>query len=319
MKALTFSRFGDPSVLEYTEVPMPSLQPGEVLVEMKAIGLNFADIYRRKGNYHLKGEPPFIAGYEGSGVVVDSNGVAGISNGDRIAFADVPFAQAQYVAVPMDHAIDLPPDIGFEQAAALLLQGLTAHYLCHDSHAVKAGEFVVIHAASGGVGQLLTQLCLAKGARVIGLTTSRAKEEAIRQLGAEAVFNLQDDWKQQVRTLTGQGADVVYDSVGSTLMDSIEVARECGHVVFYGMSGGDPQPVNPRLLMDSSKTLTGGDLWSHLKTCEDRNRRAQALFEMIREGSLRLAEAARFALSEGRAAHEHLESGKSMGKVLLMP
>jgi NADPH2:quinone reductase len=206
MKALTFSRFGDASVLEYSEVPLPHLHDGEVLVEMKAIGLNFADIYRRKGNYHLQGTPPYIAGYEGSGVVVDSNGVAGLSIGDRIAFADVPIAQAQYVAVPLAKAIALPDDIDFELAASLLLQGMTAQYLCNDTHQVQPGEFVVIHAASGGVGQTLTQLCKAKGARVIGLTSSRAKEDAIRKIGAEAVFNLQDDWKHQVLTHIGQGA-----------------------------------------------------------------------------------------------------------------
>lgn len=319
MHALTFSRYGDPSVLEYREVPTPRPQAGEVLVEMRAIGLNFADIYRRKGDYHLRGQAPWIAGYEGSGVVVDSNGVPGLSVGDRVAFADVPFAQAQYVAVPAAHAIALPQDIGFDLAAALLLQGMTAHYLSHDSHPVQAGEFVVVHAASGGVGQLLTQLCLARGARVIGLTSSRAKEDAIRQLGAEAVFNLHDDWPQQVRALTGQGADVVYDSVGATLMQSIAATRECGHIVFYGMSGGNPQAVDPRLLMDSSKTLSGGDLWSYLKTHAQRLARAQALFDLVRHGRLQLAEPTRFALSQGRAAHEHLESGHSMGKVLLMP
>jgi NADPH2:quinone reductase len=122
-----------------------------------------------------------------------------------------------------------------------------------------------------------------------------------------------------VRSFTGQGADVVYDSVGSTLMDSIDVARECGHIVFYGMSGGNPPPVNPRTLMDSSKSLTGGDLWSYLKTREQRTQRANALFALIRQGRLILAEPKRFGLEQGRQAYEHLESGKSMGKVLLIP
>ncbi len=319
MKALTFSRFGDPSVLEYTDVPTPVLQTGEVLVEMRAIGLNYADIYRRKGDYHLLGQAPYIAGYEGSGVVVDSNAVPSLSRGDRVAFADVPFAHAQYVAVPLAKAIPLPEDIGFETAAALLLQGMTAHYLCHDSHRVQAGEFVVVHAASGGVGQLLTQLCSAQGALVIGLTSSPAKQEIIRQLGAQAVFTLQDNWVKQIQDLTGGGADVVYDSVGSTLMDSLAAARECGHVVFYGMSGGNPPAVNPRMLMDSSKTLTGGDLWSYLKTREQRMARTYALFDSVRKGQLVLAEPARYALEQGQAAHEHLESGRSVGKVLLMP
>lgn len=319
MYALTFSRFGDASVLEYREMPTPQPQAGQVLVEMRAIGLNFADIYRRKGNYHLMGQAPYIAGYEGSGVVVDCNGVEGVSVGDQVAFADVPFAQAQYVAVPATHIIPLPNDIGFELAASLLLQGMTAYYLSHDSHQVRAGEFVVVHAASGGVGQLLTQLCHFRGARVIGLTSSRSKEDAIRQFGAEVVFNLQDDWPRKVLAYTRKGADVVYDSVGTTLLGSVAATREFGHIVFYGMSGGNPVFVDPRLLMDSSKSLSGGDLWSYLKTHAQRIARAEAIFDLVRKGHLKLAEPKRFGLSQGRAAHEYLESGKSMGKVLLIP
>lgn len=319
MKALAFSRFGDPSVLEYIDVEMPKIKSNEVLVQMKSIGLNYADIYRRKGNYHLKGDPPYIAGYEGSGVVVNSNGLNNVKIGDRVAFADVPFANAQYVAVSYDHLIPLPDDISFDQAASVLLQGMTAHYLSHDSYLVKPKDIVLVHAASGGVGQILLQLCKQKQAVVVGLTTSDLKKDKVLSLGADAVFNLKTDWKKAVLDFAGDGFDVVYDSVGSTLMDSIAVTKERGNIVFYGMSGGDPEPVNPRVLMDGSKTLTGGDLWSYLKTKQDRVSRAHQLFDLIKAKQLALTEPVKYALAEGAVAHQFLENGKSSGKILLVP
>jgi NADPH2:quinone reductase len=166
MKALTFSTFGDSDVLEYTDQPTPLLKNDELLVEMRAIGLNFADVYRRKGNYHLQGNPPFTAGYEGAGVVVNANNQTDFKIGDRIAFADVPFANAELVAVPVTHAIPLPDAISFETAATVLLQGLTAHYLATDSHKTQKGETVLTHACAGGVGQLLTQISKIMGANV---------------------------------------------------------------------------------------------------------------------------------------------------------
>ncbi len=318
MNALTFSSFGGPEVLEYKLVPMPVEQAGEVLVKMECIGLNFADIYRRKGNYHLKGQPPYIAGYEGAGVVVSTNSTK-FSLGQRIAFADVPFAQADYVVVPEANAIPLPVDISFDTAAASLLQGLTAQYLVEDSFAVQAGQTVLIHAAAGGVGQWLIQLCKLKGANVIGLTRDRKKAELIEALGAKAVL-LNGDWKKNVQELTfAKGVQVVYDSVGSTLKDSLDVVEERGTVVFYGMSGGDPEPVHPRYLMDTSKTLTGGDLWSYLNSAEQRINRANKLFETLRNPEFQLKEPIVFALQDGAAAHQFLDSGESAGKVLLRP
>lgn len=320
MKALTFSSFGGPEVLTYTDVPEPVLKPGEIMLKMESIGLNFADVYRRKGNYHLTGEPPYIAGYEGAGIVVDANHHPEFKPGDRVAFADVPLANAEFVAVPCTHAIQLPDEISFETAASLLLQGLTAQYLAADSHNVLAGQTVLIHAAAGGVGQLLTQICKMKGATVIGLTTSEEKKAVIMEAGADIAFNLKTDWEKEVLTFTGRkGADVVYDSIGSTLTASLAVARTGGHVVFYGMSGGDPLPVDPRMLMDTSKTLSGGDLWSYLTSKEERVKRAGELFGWIISGKIRLKDPVVFKLSEGKAAHEYLEGGKSAGKVLMNP
>jgi len=326
MKALVFDRFGGPEVLELRDIPDPQPAPNTVIVRMKAIGLNFADVYRRKGNYHLAGKPPYILGYEGAGIIEQvGSGVEGVRTGDRIAFADVPFANAELVSVPIDRAILLPDDITFEQAASLLLQGLTAHYLVHDSYPVQAGDEVLVHAAAGGVGQLLTQLCKSKGARVLGLTSSAAKREKALLAGADEVLLYESEgeqsWVRSARAWSsdGQGVKVAYDSVGSTLIDSFSAVRVKGTVVFYGMAGGDPQHVDPRMLMDTSKTLTGGDLWNHITTRQERLVRSEALFTELREGRLQVDTPTTFPLREGKEAHRLLESRTSTGKILLIP
>ncbi|MCC9071667.1 quinone oxidoreductase [Flavobacterium sp. F-65] len=319
MKALTFSTFGNSDVLEYIDIPNPQLKNDEILVEMKAIGLNFADVYRRKGNYHLKGNPPFIAGYEGSGVVVNTNNHSEFKIGDRVAFADVPFANAELVAVNINHVIPLPEAIDFKTGASILLQGLTAHYLATDSHKTLKGETVIIHAVAGGVGQFLTQISKLLGAAVIGLTSSIDKAKVAIEQGADHVFLYNDDWKTSILNIIPTGADVVYDSIGSTLNESFEVTKNCGQVVFFGMAGGDPEFVDPRMLMDTSKTLTGGDLWSYLTTREERIKRANQLFTWITEGKISLSEPTSFRLSDGKQAHDYLESRKSTGKIILVP
>ncbi|MBD2768629.1 quinone oxidoreductase [Hymenobacter sp. BT664] len=322
MKALCFDTFGGPDVLYYGDVPAPTAPDrGEVLVRTRAIGLNFADVYRRQGHYHLLGQPPFIAGYEGSGTIeAVGDAVPVLKVGDRVAFADVPFANAELVAAPADKIIPLPATISFELGAALLLQGLTAHYLSHDSYPVKPGDVVAVHAVAGGVGQLLTQLVRQRGGRVLGLTSSPEKAEVARQLGAEAVFLYADDWVSQLRAHTaGGGPDAIYDSVGSTLPQSLEAVKTRGTVVFYGMAGGSPAPVDPRYLMDASKTLTGGDLWNYLDSAQERQHRATVLFELVAAGQLQVHIARQFALADGAAAHRYLESRQSTGKVLLIP
>ena len=321
MKALVFNKFGGPEVLEYTEIMDPVIEPDEILVSTKVIGLNFADIYRRKGNYHLAGEPPYILGYEGAGIVaqVGAN-VTGISIGERIAFADVPYANAEFVAVPVEKAIPLPGMISFTEAASVLLQGLTAHYLTKDSYPVKKNDIVLVHAAAGGVGQLLVQIVKLLGGTAIGLTSSVEKAATSEEVGAEKVFLYKDDWKKQVLEATnGRGVDVVYESVGSTLQDSFDVTRTGGTVVFYGMSGGDPALVDPRMLMDTSKTLTGGDLWNVLTSREERIARSNELFQWMEEGKLKISKPTVFPLRNGQEAHNYLESRKSKGKILLIP
>lgn len=319
MRALTFSKFGSPEVLEYIEIPKPQINDNEILLKNKAIGLNFADIYRRKGNYHLKGEPPYIAGYEGAGIVVESKSDK-YKVGDRIAYTDVPFANAEFITLQDTHAIPIPNNVDYPLAASILLQGLTAHYLSNYSYNIKSGETVLVHAASGGVGQILTQLCKSKGAIVIGLSRNKNKLKTILESNADNAIELNNDWKSKIMELTKQkGVDVVFDSVGSTLMDSFEVTKECGHVVFYGMSGGEPEPVDPRMLMDTSKTLTGGDLWSYLKNEKERRNRSNELFRLIEKGVVKIKEPVKFKLSEGKKAHEFLENGKSSSKILLIP
>jgi NADPH:quinone reductase len=319
MKALIFESFGGPEVLQYIDIPDPVISENEILVRMKAIGLNFADIYRRKGNYHLAGHPPYILGYEGSGIVEEvGNGITTIKVGDRIAFADVPFANAEFVSVPLEKAIPIPDDITFETASSILLQGLTAHYLTKDSFEVKAGQTILVHAAAGGVGQILIQIAKLLGGQVIGLTSSMVKSKAAYSAGADHVFLYNDNWLEEVKKVTnGFGVDVVYDSVGSTLQESFEVTKVGGTVVFYGMAGGDPAQVDPRMLMDTSKTLTGGDLWNVLTSVEERKARSKQVFDWILEGNINIQEPTIFPLKDGSDAHTLLESRKSTGKILL--
>ncbi|MHA6204733.1 quinone oxidoreductase family protein [Dyella soli] len=318
MHALTFDRFGPAGVLRWTERADPVPGPGQVLVRMHSVGLNFADVYRRNGTYHLSGTAPWTLGYEGAGVV--ETAIAGdtlFPAGTRVGFADMPYANAELVSVDRDRLIPLPDDIGFDTAAAVLLQGLTAQYLVSDSFMVRPDDVAVVHAAAGGVGLLLVQMLKTLGAVVLGIASSEAKRDAVIAAGADVAVGY-DDWVAAARDLSGgHGADVVYDSVGRTLSDSLAAARIGGTVVFYGMAAGDPDPVDPRLLMDRSLTLTGGDLWNVLTGAEARRERATALFEQIRLGNLKPHIAARFPLRDGAQAHAFLESRASIGKVLL--
>jgi NADPH2:quinone reductase len=318
MFALIFDHFGDPDVLHWAERPDPVAAPGQALVRMKSVGLNFADVYRRNGNYHLSGTAPWILGYEGAGVIEQpAAGDSLFPAGTRVGFADMPHANAELVAVDLDKLIPLPDDITFDTAAAILLQGLTAQYLVTDSYRVRRGDVAVVHAAAGGVGQLLVQMLKALGATVLGVASSATKRDAVLAAGADAACGYDDLLTQTQQLSTGRGADVVYDSVGRTLGDSLAAARIGGTVVFYGMAAGDPDLVDPRLLMDRSLTLTGGDLWNVLTSAAIRRERAAALFAQIRAGQLQPNIAARFPLRDGAKAHEYLESREAIGKVLL--
>lgn len=309
MKALTFSTFGGPDVLQYIDVPDPLPGPQQVLVRLHAAGLNFADIYRRQGRYHLRGQPPYIAGYEGAGVVVAAAPDSGWAAGDRVAFADAPFANAELVAVDADRLIRLPSAIDFATAAAVLLQGLTAQFLSTDSYALSRGDRALVHAAAGGVGGLLMQMGRARGATMVGLVSSEAKAQVVRAQGFEVITQA---------PAADSAFDVVYDSTGTTVLDSLTQVRTGGTVVFYGMAAGTPPAVDPRVLMDGSKRLVGGDLWNVLTSALQRQQRADALFSLIEAGQLAVPIAAQFALADGAAAHRLLESRQTAGKILLI-
>jgi len=318
MRTLCLDRFGGPELLQLRELPDPSPDSGSATVRMKAIGLNFADVYRRKGTYHIDGAAPYVLGYEGAGVV-ERSADPRVKPGDRVGFADVPRANAELVLAPVDKLIPLPEAISFDQAAAVLLQGLTAQYLVRDSHRLQPRELMLVHAAAGGVGRLLVQLGRLLGAKVWGVTSSAAKADEARNAGAERVFT-GDGWADEVIAASGgRGVDVVYDSVGSTLDDSLRATRRGGHVVFYGMAGGDPAPIDPRRLMDESKSLTGGDLWNVLVSREERIARANELFGWVSSGALDVRIAAKVPLAEGGRAHALLEGRGTVGKVLLVP
>jgi len=319
MKALALSSFGSSDVLEYKEVNNPVLKNDEILVEMKTIGLNFADVMRRNGVYPMRGNAPYINGFEGAGIVKDNNGHAALRIGDRVAFADVPFANADLVAAPLDNLIPLPDEISFETAASIMLQGLTAHFLTSDSHKIKQGETVLIDAAAGGVGQLLIQVCKILGAELIGLVSSESKKQIALSLGADTVFLYSEDWEKKVLKICPTGVDVVYESIGTTMESSLAVTKILGQVVFFGMTGGKLELGNPLWIIAHSKTIIGGDLWNYLTSREERLKRAKIFFNWIIDGKIKISTPTVFKLSEGKKAHDFMESRHSTRKVLMIP
>jgi NADPH2:quinone reductase len=319
MHALSFDRFGGPDVLTWRSVTDPDLGRGQALVRIKAAGLNFADIYRRRGDYHMDATPPWILGYEGAGVIEAVSGDdCPFSPGDRVGFADAPRANAELAAIPADKLVLLPAEVSFDQAAAVLLQGLTAQYLVNDSYTPKRGATALVHAAGGGVGLLLVQMLKRKGARVVALASSEAKRAAARDAGADDAIGYEGGWSKAARELTGgAGVDVVYESVGTTLSESLAAARIGGTVVFYGFAGGNPPPIDARALMDRSLTITGGDLWNVLTSADERRRRAGELLGQLAEGKLKVKIAERIPMSEGARAHALLEGRGVIGKIVL--
>ncbi len=321
MRALCFDRFGGPEVLEARELEDPVAGAGEVIVRTEAIGLNYADVYRRRGTYHLVGQPPYILGYEAAGTVDSVGpGVVDVTVGTAVVFADVPLANASLVRVPVEHLI-LRHEVDAVSAAAVTLQGLTAQFLVEDTFEVAAQHRVVVQAAAGGVGRLLVQMAKARGAVVVGLCSSEAKADRVRAAGADHAIVSGEHWVDDIRALPGfeEGADVVYDSVGVTLLDSLGLVRRRGTAVTYGMAGGSPPLIDPAQLLDESKAVVGGDLWNVLDDQATRQRQADRLYAAIADGDLEVTIAATFPLNEGAAAHRLLEDRSTSGKVLLIP
>ncbi len=321
MKAAGFFQFGGPEVIVPVDLPDPNPGADEVIIRMKAAGLNFADIYRRRGEYDIAPPAPYVLGMEGAGIIhsIGAN-VKNFSIGDRVGFAHVPRANAEYVQAPAWKVIPLPQNISFEAAASILLQGMTAHYLTHDSFVIKPKDKVLIHSASGGVGLLLIQICKILGATSIGTVSTLDKVHFAQAAGADhVVVRSEGNWKKSVLDWTqGIGVDVAYDAIGSTLEDTLSVVRTKGTAVYFGWAGGPPPKIDPNILMADSKKLIGGDLWSHIPDRESLLKRSSELFSWLREGKIRVQVSATYPLSETAKAHFDLESGRTSGKLLLM-
>lgn len=312
MKDLYFEKFGDSSVLQYGEIVRPQVDfDKEVLVKTSYIGLNFADIYRRRGTYHIEPKMPYINGYEGSGTIVEAADETLL--GKKILFVDVPFANAEFVAVPLENLIFLPQTIDLKMAATIGLQGLTADFLAHDLARNSAGDKVFITGVSGGVGQILSQMLLADGLEVYG-SAAPAKAQLALDFGVKKVFPSRekdwlDDWIGQF--------DTVFDGVGVTVEQSIQLLKNRGCLIFFGMAGGNPPALDLVDLMAHSKSVMTGDLWDFLTSFQERKIRARRLFDYIEQGKIKISPAQIFKLSDGKLAQDFLESGKSSGKILL--
>ena len=322
MKAIQVSRMGGPEVLEYVEVPTPEPGPGQVRVRLEAIGLNYIDTYHRTGLYPL--ELPFIPGLEGSGTV-DELGldVSTLSVGDRVAYSGIPSSYAELVIAPEGRLVKLPEGLEPPDGAAVMLQGMTAHYLSHDSFPLKAGDTALVHAAAGGVGLLLVQMAEMCGATVYGTVSTDEKAALATGAGADEIIKYtEQDFEEEVRKLTdGRGVDVVYDSVARTTFEkSLECLRPLGYLVLFGQSSGPIEPFDPVILSQKgSLFLTRPTLVDHIATREALEKRAGEVLGWVRNGDLKLRIDRTLHLSQVEEAHRLLEGRKTKGKVLLLP
>lgn len=322
MKAIQVQRFGGPEVLEMAEVPLPQPGPGEVRVRLEAVGVNYIDVYHRTGLY--PGDLPFIPGMEGAGVVdAVGEGVTRVSVGDRVAYCMHRGSYAQYQTVPARTVVKLPDTVSFQQAASLMLQGMTAHYLTCSTFPLEPGHRCLVHAAAGGAGLLLVQMAKLRGATVYGTVSTPEKAELARAAGAdEVILYTETDFVQRVQELTGgEGVHVVYDSVGqATFEGSLRCLRPRGYLVLFGQSSGPVPPVDPQVLArGGSLFLTRPSLSEYVATEEELDWRAHELFRWLSEGKLQLRIDSTFALSEAAEAHRRLQSRRSSGKILLIP
>lgn len=313
---------GGPEALRYEEAPIPDPAPDQVRVRVVATGLNFIEIYQRTGLYKVP--LPFVPGSEFAGIV-DAVGqeVQGWQVGDRVATAGGVGGYAEYALAPAAKLVRVPEGFDLKLAAAVMLQGITAHYLTHSAYPLKAGETCVITAAAGGVGLLLVQMAKRLGARVIGLVSTEAKAVLAREAGAdEVILYSQERFDQRVRALTnGRGADVVYDSVGrSTWEQSLDSVRPRGYVVFFGNASGPVPPVDPLLLTaKGSLYITRPSIVHYTATVEELAWRAGDLFNWVTSGALRVRVDREFPLAQAAEAHRALEGRQTTGKVLLLP
>jgi NADPH2:quinone reductase len=326
MKAIQISRTGGPEVMELADLPVPQPKSNEAVVKIQAAGVNFIDVYNREGRY--KAPLPLVLGQEGAGVVTAvGSGVHDLAVGDPVAYSSVLGSYAEYAAVPADRLVKIPAGVGEREAAAAMLQGMTAHYLSHDTYALKKGETALIHAAAGGVGLLLVQMAHNLGARVIATVSTEAKAALARAAGADdVILYTQSDFEAETKRLCaenngGKGVDVVYDSVGKTTFDKgLNLIRPRGMMVLFGGSSGAVAPFDPLLLTQKgSLFLTRPSLGNYIATSQELQQRAGAVFAMIRNGKLKLRIEHVYPLAEAQQAHRDLESRKTTGKLLLLP
>ncbi len=320
MKAIRVHQNGGPEQLRYEDIPDPVPAPGQVLVKLDAIGVNFIDTYQRSGLYKLP--LPATLGQEGAGTVEAAGaGVEGIKPGDRVA-AYALGCYAEKVAVPASAIIKLPAGIDFKTAAASILQGMTAHYLLFSVYKVEPGTTCLIHAAAGGVGLILTQWAKALGATVIGTTSTAAKAEKAKAAGADhMILYTGQDFEAETRKLAPKGVDVVYDSVGaSTFLKSLNVLRPRGTMCTFGNASGPAPAIEPLLLSQKgSLMLTRPKLGDFILTPQELAWRSSDLFSAITSGKLKIHVDHEYKLSDVQQAHKDLESRKTSGKLLLLP
>ena len=314
MRAVVVTRFGGSEVLEVRDEPDPVVGADDLLVAPEAIGVNYRDIYERDGRYG--GEAPLINGVEGAGTVV-----AGQREGERVAWLAAPGSYAERVRVPAGRAVPVPDEVSTETAAAVLLQGVTAHYLAKTVHPVQVGETVLIHAAAGGVGLLLTQMTKKLGARVIATTSGGAKAELAREAGADEVIGY-DGFGERVRELTGgEGVAAAYDGVGQATFDeSLASVRTRGTMVLFGAASGPVPPFDPmRLEREGSIFLTRPGLRDYSSGRQELLARAADVFYWVADGSLEVRIGGRYPLEGARRAHDDLAARKTTGKLLILP
>jgi len=322
MKAIQVNQPGGPEALQFIDIPEPKAKSAEALVKIAAAGVNFIDVYNREGRYKVP--TPFVMGQEAAGTITAvGSDVQSVAIGDRVAYTSILGAYAEFAAVPADRLVKIPDGVDDRQAAAAMLQGMTAHYLSHDTFPLKKGDTALVHAAAGGVGLLLTQMAHNTGVRVIGTVSTEEKAELAKGAGVDdIIFYTREDFELETKRLTdGRGVDVVYDSVGKTTFEKgLNVLRPRGMIVLFGGSSGAVAPLDPlALTQKGSLFLTRPSLNHYILTPADLQARAGAVLGMIAAGKLNLRIEHVYPLSEAQQAHRDLEGRKTTGKILLIP
>jgi NADPH2:quinone reductase len=322
MKAIQVKQPGGPEAMELVEMPVPQPKANEAVVKLTASGVNFIDVYFREGRY--KAPLPVVLGQEGAGVVTAVGpDVKLVKTGDRVAWSGPLGSYAEYAAIAGDLLVPIPAGLTDRQAASVMLQGMTAHYLSHDTFPLKSGQTALVHAAAGGVGLLLTQMAHNIGARVIGTVSTEEKAKLAREAGAdEVILYTQSDFEAETKRLTGgKGVDVVYDSVGKTTFEKgLNVLRPRGYMVLFGGSSGAVPPFDLiQLSAKGSLYVTRPTLGAYIATREELMARSSDVFRMMAAGKLRLRIEYTYPLAEAQRAHRDLEGRKTTGKLLLIP